>query len=169
MRHALVIGLHLNVPDSQLRNAAVREHRNRLWWTAYIFDRMCALNLGNPVAVPDDVIDVNLPSKLDLPDTDDFADADYYIARIRLAHLSGRIVQSIYVRKSHPSPQEAMLAQRVQVCLKDLHEWGENLPAHLRLGSGETVSLKSTMASLHLSFNQVSTALQQHVIEEGEC
>lgn len=167
MRHALVIGLHLNVPDSQLSDAAVREHRNRLWWTAYIFDRMCALNLGNPVAVPDDVIDVNLPSKLNLPENGDFADADYYVARIRLAQLSGRIVQSIYVRKSHPSPEEAMLAQRVQVCLKDLHEWGENLPSHLRLEDGGNVSLKSTTASLHLSFNQVSTNLFQHELNWG--
>ncbi len=153
----MVIGLHLNVPESQLGDVVVREHRNRLWWTCYILDRMCALNLGNPVAVPDDVIDVDLPMQLKHPDSADFADADYYIARIRLAQLYGRIVQSIYVRKTHRSPQEAMLAQRVQVCLKDLHEWGENLPSHLRFSPDDMINLKSDTVSLHLSFNQASS------------
>ncbi|CAI6025996.1 unnamed protein product [Clonostachys chloroleuca] len=157
VRLSVVMGLHLNVPESQLSDVLVREHRTRVWWTAYIFDRMWALNLGNPIAVPDEAVDVAMPSDPDpsLSESSDFADAAPYIARIHLAEISGRMVQSIYVRKTHTTQQEVMLSQRVQRILKDLHEWAENIPLALRLENTlEGSTLKSTSLSLYLSFNQ---------------
>lgn len=164
MRLSVVMGLHLNVPESQLSDAAIREHRNRVWWTAYCFDRMWAINLGNPVAAPDDVIDVDLPSNTALPDNEDFSDAAYYIARIRLAQLSGRIVQSVYIRKSKRSPQETTLSQRVQGALKDLHEWGESLPRHLHIDTSSAEKPNPATTSLHLSFNQVRLCYQHEIL-----
>ncbi|EXF82076.1 fungal specific transcription factor [Colletotrichum fioriniae PJ7] len=81
-RLAVVMGLHLNVPETQLRDAAAREHRVRVWWTAYIFDRMWAAKLSHPVAVQDIDIEVNLPSNPVVDDNiaDDFADASYFVA-----------------------------------------------------------------------------------------
>ncbi|KAF7624676.1 hypothetical protein AFLA_009917, partial [Aspergillus flavus NRRL3357] len=48
IRMAIIMGLHLNIPESQLSNACEREHRNRVWWTAYTLDRMWAAKLGYP-------------------------------------------------------------------------------------------------------------------------
>ncbi|KAK7437209.1 fungal specific transcription factor [Colletotrichum acutatum] len=81
-RLAVVMGLHLNVPETQLRDAAAREHRVRVWWTAYIFDRMWAAKLSHPVAVQDIDIEVDLPSNPVVDDNiaDDFADASYFVA-----------------------------------------------------------------------------------------
>ncbi|KAM5362794.1 hypothetical protein ACJZ2D_012326 [Fusarium nematophilum] len=117
VRLSVVMGLHLNVPESQLRDAAAREHRNRVWWTAYSFDRMWASRLGHPVAIQNDDIQVDLPSDAVLEThPDDFGDSAYFIASIRLARLSGRIIDSIYTRK----PQKKTLSQRVQEALRDL-------------------------------------------------
>ncbi|KAF4472184.1 hypothetical protein FALBO_904 [Fusarium albosuccineum] len=112
VRLSVVMGLHLNVPESQLRDAGAREHRNRVWWTAYSFDRMWASRLSHPVAIQDDDIEVDLPSDpvLETP-SDDFADSAYFIASISLAKLSARIINSIYTRK----PQQKTLSQRVAI------------------------------------------------------
>lgn len=153
MRISVVMGLHLNVPESQLSDAGVREHRNRVWWTAYIFDRMWSSKLGHPVAVRDDVIDVDMPSNPVFNGaTDDFCDSSYLIASIRLARLSGRILHSIFSRK----PQQKSLSLRVQEALKDLRQWVEDLPPHLHIEQSVDVSdVSPKPVSLHLSFNQV--------------
>lgn len=155
------MGLHLNVPTHQVGDDLIREHRNRVWWSAYTFDRMWAINLGNPIAVPEEVIDVDLPADPApdpaSPGSEDFADAEYYTARVKLAQISGRMVQAIYVRRTHKTEDEAMLSQRVQGILKDLHEWAEKLPQALRIEKSSEISkLSPIVISLHLSFNQVS-------------
>lgn len=155
MRLAVVMGLHLNVPRGQLEDASVREHRIRLWWTAYTFDRMFSMNLGNPVAAPDDVIDVGRPSNSEALPAEDFTNTEYHCSRLSLAQIAGRIVQSIYVRKSTNGPPSATLAQRVQEILKSLHDWRENLPTNLSLDHSSVERRDATTLSLQLSFNQV--------------
>lgn len=148
------MGLHYNVPESQLSDPAVREHRIRVWWTAYSFDRMWAAKLGHPVAVQDHFIEVDFPSdpKLTTP-SDDFADAAYLVASLQLARLSGRIVHSIYDRRS----KDTSLAQRVQEALRDLRAWVEELPSHLHIDSTDDSDARPKPVSLHLYFNQVSS------------
>ena len=146
------MGLHLNVPETQVSDAAAREHRVRVWWTAYCFDRMWASRLGHPVAIQNDFIEVNLPSD-PIIDTasDDFADSAYIVASIRIARLSAHMVHSIYTRK----PQQKTLSQRVQESLKDLRTWVEELPPHLHIESTDTPDPSPRPLSLHLYFNQV--------------
>ncbi|KAI8682070.1 Zn(2)-C6 fungal-type domain-containing protein [Fusarium keratoplasticum] len=153
VRLSVVMGLHLNVPESQLRDAAAREHRNRVWWTAYSFDRMWASRLGHPVAIQDNDIEVDLPSDpvLETP-SDDFADSAYFIASIRLARLAGRVINSIYTRR----PQQKTLSQRVQEALRDLRTFVEELPAHLHIESTDGPEPSPKPLSLHLYFNQVA-------------
>ncbi|KAI6379387.1 hypothetical protein MCOR25_001975 [Pyricularia grisea] len=157
VRLAVVMGLHLNVPPSQLEDPATREHRVRVWWTAYHFDRLCASNLGNPYAIDTEEVQVDLPA--DRPELEgtaaagDFADAAYITARVKLTRVLGRIVLSIYGRRIH----RESLSHRVQQALKDLSAWVEELPAHLHIdakGSG-TSELVPKPISLRLSLNQV--------------
>lgn len=142
------MGLHLNVPESQLRDAAAREHRNRVWWTAYSFDRMWASRLGHPVAIQDSDIEVDFPSNTP---SDDFADSAYFIASIRLARLAGRVINSIYTRR----PQQKTLSQRVQEALRDLRTFVEELPPHLHIEPTDGPEPSPKPLSLHLYFNQV--------------
>ncbi|KAH7126141.1 fungal-specific transcription factor domain-containing protein [Dactylonectria macrodidyma] len=152
VRLSVVMGLHLNVPESQLSDPSVREHRNRVWWTAFTFDRMWASRLGHPVAIQEEFIEVDLPKDLGPGnDSDDFKDAAYLIASLQLARLAGRISYSIYSR----NPQETSLSQRVQEALKSLRNWVEELPAHLHLDPKDSTAEPSPKPlSLHLYFNQ---------------
>ncbi|KAG7059657.1 hypothetical protein JMJ78_0014946 [Colletotrichum scovillei] len=151
-RLAVVMGLHLNVPETQLRDAAAREHRVRVWWTAYIFDRMWAAKLSHPVAVQDIDIEVDLPSNPVVDDNiaDDFADASYFVASVKLAGLLGKVVPSIYRRRL----QDTSLSHRVQEALKDLRGWSAELPPQLHIDSKPTSERMPKPISLHLNFNQ---------------
>lgn len=155
VRLAVIMGLHLNIPESQMSDICEREHRNRIWWTAYTLDRMWAAKLGYPTAIRDDEIEVNLPSNpegLAESSTLDFPDREYFISRVALARLSGRIIYSIYgQRKQAPS-----LSRRIQTAFKDLRDWMEELPPSLRIDGREEGELNPRARSLHLLFNQVS-------------
>lgn len=149
------MGLHLNIPETQMRDAGEREHRNRIWWTAYTLERMWAAKLGYPPAIRDDDIEVNLPSNpvgLDNSSASDFPDCAYFMARIGLARLSSRIIHSIYSQKADtPS-----LSRRVQDAFGDLRRWLKNLPPSLQIDAREEGdSLDPRVRSLHLLFNQV--------------
>jgi hypothetical protein len=153
---AIIMGLHLNIPESQLSNACEREHRNRLWWTAYTLDRMWAAKLGYPYTIQDDEIDVDLPLNREFLDESsalDFPDSGYFIARIGLARISGRIIYLIYSKKT----QQTSLSQRVQEAFRDLRQWMDELPTCLHIDSGDESELDPRIRSLHLLFNQVGT------------
>ncbi|KZL70569.1 fungal specific transcription factor, partial [Colletotrichum incanum] len=150
MRMAIVMGLHLNIPESQLRDPDLREHRKRLFWTTYIFDRIWASKLGHPTAIQDSDIGIDLPSEPIAGQRcgDDFDDTAYHIASLRLAALVTKTVRSIYGQRNQG---EATLSTRVQQALKDLRAWVEDLPSHLQV---ENAGTGPKWISLHLSFNQ---------------
>jgi hypothetical protein len=47
------------------RNVQLDQHRKRLFWSAYIFERKTALVLGRPFALSDEEIDLDLPMSVD--------------------------------------------------------------------------------------------------------
>ncbi|KAL2837347.1 fungal-specific transcription factor domain-containing protein [Aspergillus pseudoustus] len=153
VRTAVIMGLHLNIPVSQLSDACEREHRNRVWWTAYCFDRMWAAKLGYPTAIRDDEIEVDLPSNpiIEERSPSDFPDRDYFVARIGLSRLSGRIVHSIYGK---PSPQPAF-SLRVHEAFRDLRHWLEDLPVSLQIDPKHEGEMDPRARSLHLLFHQL--------------
>jgi proline utilization trans-activator len=142
------MGMHLNIPESLLSDRAAREHRVRIWWSAYIFDRTWASKLGHPVSVHDDDIDVDLPCSDGFAGHEDFGDHEYILRSIELARLTGRIIPSIYGRRRQLKP----FSQRVQQALSDLTSWVESLPDHLR---EDGMASPSNIIYLHLTFNQV--------------
>jgi proline utilization trans-activator len=153
VRLGTIMGMHLNIPDHQFRDREVREHRTRLWWSAYIFDRTCVAKLGHPTSVHDDDIQVDLPSGEGL-ESEDFADADYILQSIELTRLSAQIINSIYSRQKH----QTAFSHRVQSNLKQLTKWVESLPQHLRLHNvGAAQVSPNHIVYLHLTFNQVRT------------
>lgn len=155
VRTSIILGLHQSVPESQLPDRAVREHRIRVWWTCYTLERLWAGKIGHPVSIQDDEIGVEYPSSHGLTDLElgDFLDEQYVNASIRLARLSRNIVHSIYNRK----PTQVGFSQRVQGALKELRAWVESLPKHLQLPPSLALQpLHRPQKWLHLTFNQVS-------------
>ncbi|CEL01817.1 hypothetical protein ASPCAL01395 [Aspergillus calidoustus] len=154
VRQAIIMGLHLNIPASQMSDVGEREHRNRIWWTAYTFDRMWAVKLGYPSAIQDGKVEVDLPCNpvgLDNAAVLDFPDCAYFVARIRLARLSDRVINSIYGHKA----LESSLSSRVQDAFGDLRQWLKELPPSLQIDSSDEGELDPKARSLHLLFNQL--------------
>lgn len=167
MRSAIVMGLHLNIPDAQLPDFGAREHRKRLFWTAYMFDRMWGASLGHPSAIQDDEIEVDLPSTLpfsgaaggDQLSSDDF-DCQYHVASIELVRHLANVVRSIYsLRRQN---QDAQLSMRVHQSLQDLHAWMYRLPPRLQIDHSPGAANHWKVVSLHLSFYQVSISISPH-------
>ncbi|EAQ88432.1 hypothetical protein CHGG_05051 [Chaetomium globosum CBS 148.51] len=155
VRMAVLMGLHLNIPATQLSDPVFREHRNRVWWTAYIMDRMWASRLGCPPAIQDEDVKVDLPSNPATNGrlTEDFSDSGYYAAHVRLASIATSVVQSIYGKRN----QITAFLNKVQERLKELKVWVEELPPYLHMDT----SLVSNpnyhnydILSLHLTLNQ---------------
>lgn len=155
MRHSLVVGLHLNMPKSQIVDDAVREHRNRVWWTAYVFDRIFATNLGDPVSVPEEVIGASLPTDLPSP-PGDFVGSACFIARIRLMSVFSDAVESIYDRNPQAKLQRPPLGQRIEAAYRKLCDWKRSLLPELQMDPGSETEARSMIVSLHLQYHQVS-------------
>ncbi|KAL4998183.1 fungal-specific transcription factor domain-containing protein [Aspergillus recurvatus] len=152
MRLGLCIGLNHNIPDSQLIDPVEREHRVRIWWTIYIFDRMWASKMGLPSQILDDDIHLDMPSST-LPKQiyeEQFTDAEYIKANISLARIVGETTAKVYSRRKY---NETFL-QRVQKLLKALKSWVDTLPEHLRLNVDDPEMNTKQVTSIHLAFNQ---------------
>ncbi|PYH87930.1 fungal-specific transcription factor [Aspergillus ellipticus CBS 707.79] len=152
MRLGLTIGMNHNVPESQIIDPVERQHRVRIWWTIYIFDRMWGSKMGLPSQILDDDIHLDMPSNITPPPLHEgqFSDTEYLKANITLARIVGETIAKLYSRRKY---SETFL-QRVQKLLKALKNWVETLPKHLRLEQEEPEMSRTPEGSLHLSFNQ---------------
>lgn len=157
VRLGIVMGLNLNVPDGLYSNPLAREHRTRLWWTAYTLDRTCCSKLGHPASIADDDILVDYPSGDLLDASTDFEDVDYARKSLELARLSQQTRQQLYSRRKHHVP----FAQRVQTTLKNITKWMETLPPRLQWETDRVSVQPNSVVYLHLRFNQVSRTLHR--------
>ena len=60
MRTALMLGLHLEPPQSMSRRE--REARKRLWWTLYVLETQMSMKLGRAFLVHDHSTTCGLPA-----------------------------------------------------------------------------------------------------------
>lgn len=163
-RTAIVIGLHLNVPESQLPDPRIREHRKRLFWTAFVLDRIFASKLNHPPAIQDDDIDLDLPSEIPTSTPNDsFGDAEYYVANITLARLLSSTIRSVYSVRKQAEGTCADVSSRAQTCLNDLESWYEALPRRFQIEEKYMDDHQELqIVSLHLRFYQVVPIVMSH-------
>ncbi|KAK4866816.1 hypothetical protein LT330_007979 [Penicillium expansum] len=149
MRLGLTVGLNHNIPESKCPDPVQREHRTRLWWAIYVFDRMYGSKVGWPIQISDADIYVDMPSNVpgDIYN-DHTSDTEFLIASIELAKITGQVIDRVYSRKRFP---ESFL-QREQKLLISLKEWSCALPPQIRLNRDGPVPMN--VISLHLQFNQ---------------
>ncbi|KAI7780381.1 fungal specific transcription factor [Diaporthe eres] len=155
-RTAIVIGLHLNVPESQLPDPRIREHRKRLFWTAFVLDRIFASRLNHPPAIQNEDIDLDLPSETPTSTpSDSFGDAEYHVANITLARLLSSIIRSVYSVRKQAEGTCADVSSRAQACLNDLQSWYEALPSRFQINDKSLDDHHELqIVSLHLRFYQ---------------
>ncbi|KAL4964653.1 transcription factor domain-containing protein [Aspergillus stella-maris] len=152
MRLGLCIGLNHNIPESQVIDPVERQHRVRIWWTIYIFDRMWASKMGLPSQILDDDIHLDMPAAIEpkAEYEEQFTDAEFIRANINLARIVGETTAKVYSRRRY---NETFL-QRVQKLLRCLKEWVDTLPRHLRLNVDDPEMNAKHVTSIHLAFNQ---------------
>ncbi|KAJ5935794.1 hypothetical protein N7466_005341 [Penicillium verhagenii] len=152
MRLGLTLGLHHNIPECQCPDPIDRQHRIRLWWTIYVYDRIYSSKAGWPNQLSDGDINVEMPSTVPGDAHDEqFSDTEFLIASIELAGITGQVTEKVYSRKKQPDS----FLQREQKLLMALKQWSQALPPHIRLiRESRDGPLPKNVISLHLQFNQ---------------
>ncbi|KAJ5180891.1 hypothetical protein N7492_004101 [Penicillium capsulatum] len=146
---ALTVGLNHDIPEYQCPNPVDRQHRIRLRWAIYVYDRVDGSKVGWPIQIADDDISVELPSTVPGGIHDDqFSDTSYLLASIELAQITGQVAEKVYSRKK----QSGSFLQREQKVLIALKQWAQGLPQHLRLHRERPVP--KHVISWHLQFHQ---------------
>ena len=151
LRLSTSLGLHRSIDKCVSLTPVEREHRIRLWWTVYIFDRSTSSKLGQPLSIHDNDIEVELPSWETLASDarQKFSSPEHLLANIELSRITGSIMRDIYGLSSKDS--HGSFVHNVRSILKKLKKWDANVAPSLRLSQG---AAHRPVASLQLHFNQ---------------
>ncbi|KAI5958404.1 PUT3 [Candida margitis] len=139
LRAALILGWHVDAEKESL-NRFELEHRRRIWWTVYMYERMLSSKAGLPLSFADDSVSTELPVdfKIDLSDfpRDDqdvrgyyiFPPADYINNCVTITQINAVILSSLYTKTPTYNilPIVSDLVQR-------LITWKNTLPKHLHV------------------------------------
>ncbi|KAE8336577.1 hypothetical protein BDV24DRAFT_178457 [Aspergillus arachidicola] len=138
MRLAHKLGLHSHAASTHL-DPVERRQRARVFWIAYILDKDLSLRTQQPSVQLDYDIDVELPSSL--PTTNDDNDntagivvtadrnarMNYFLARVKLANIEGRIYDSLYSTRAVNRSFEERRNARESI-VNALDEWRASIP-----------------------------------------
>ncbi|CCE64332.1 hypothetical protein TPHA_0H01240 [Tetrapisispora phaffii CBS 4417] len=110
MRLVIALGLNRSLTQTKLRQMSVAdvEIRNRIFWSAYCYERLVSTSLGKMSAISDDSINVPPPRALI---QEEESDIEVTLMTITLRRLSGRIynkIHSVAAVKHDYSPQEKL-------------------------------------------------------------
>lgn len=170
MRQCLELGFHRQRPSHD------QEHRRRLFWSLYIFDRKTALILGRPFSVSEKEIEVELP--LDLPTAtpasgDHSEDSPYWSLRLHrnlvlLYHIHTRIRFTLYRLKNAGSKRS--LDDKVVSRFQELDGWRRTaLEAYREHADQLNPTLPNSEredAELELEYHKARRSLLQPLLTE---
>ncbi|KIL88555.1 hypothetical protein FAVG1_07800 [Fusarium avenaceum] len=185
-RMLIDLGLHVDLTNSQLFSDEDLEIRRRVFWGAFVVDKIQSLYQGRPVTLKD--ADAMVPIKFidtysELEFWQPFAYStsknDYsgspaysistFTALCKLSIVMSEVLSCIYtVRTSDQSPDE--LSQVLERLQRKLREWQTSLPDHLKPeaanGPGATVPPPHVL-SLHAMYNVLVILLHRPFVADG--
>lgn len=135
------IGLHVE-EGSASRGDATSSHEahRRVWYSAFVLDRLLALQLGRPPSISDSGFNVGLPSRQsddDLNDENGHTDGypqdwvgDYFIAMIKFSEIIGRVYYTLYAPKK--AGDVAAKLSNIELLDTELLQWRSSLRRRLR-------------------------------------
>lgn len=139
LRSALILGWHVDA-DMENQNRFELEHRRRIWWTVYMYERMLSSKAGLPLSFADDSVSTELPYDFNI-DLDDFPrdendvrgyyvfpSSDYINNCVTITQINAVILSSLYTKQPTANilPVVSDLVQR-------LFRWKSALPEFLRV------------------------------------
>ena len=137
------MGLHVDRSNSG-SPANLHETHRRLWYSAYVLDRLLSLQLGRPAAIQDVDYFVTLPTPLPneqrvLRTTTmtgiEAHTIDYFLSVIQLSHIIGRVIRDLY----GPKAIVGDLIDTVSSLDHDLLLWRSQLKRKLRFDLGHII------------------------------
>ncbi|QPG76889.1 hypothetical protein FOA43_004283 [Brettanomyces nanus] len=131
LRASLILGLHVDAGRDTL-NRYELEHRRRLWWTVYMYERMLASKAGLPLSLTDDDISTELPDDFDMSNPCKgcenyvFPEAEFIRNCVKITQINTRILRKLYTR--HPSSN---ILPVVHELVTSLLHWKRDLPDYI--------------------------------------
>lgn len=138
MRLAHKMGLHDRAASAHL-DRSERRQRAHVFWLAYILDKDLSLRAQQPSIQLDDDIDLALPSALRqenqadgetigiVSTTNGNARMNYFLVRVQLASIEGRIYDCLYSTRALNRRAEERSVARESI-VNDLREWRAAIP-----------------------------------------
>ncbi|KAK1994784.1 hypothetical protein LX36DRAFT_613646 [Colletotrichum falcatum] len=150
LRLATTHGYHRKSGTGHLLQSE-KVHLNRLWWTVYMQERRLAAATGNPSGILDEAIEVEMPR-----DSPGFPAALPLRTNIKIARITGRILQTIYGPGTHP---EETFVPNVQGIVQSLYWIAKDIPGELPSNTSDSASPEGdvplrTSAYLHMMLYQ---------------
>ena len=137
LRAALILGWHVDADQENIDRFEL-EHRRRIWWTVYMYERMLSSKAGLPLSFADDSVSTELPAdfKHDLTDWPRnesdvrgyyiFPRADYINNCVTITQINALILSSLYTKQ--PSFN---ILPIVSDLVQKLISWKTALPEYL--------------------------------------
>lgn len=138
LRASLLLGLHVDIGKDSL-NRYELEHRRRLWWTVYMYERMLASKAGLPLSLTDEDISTELPNDFDMSDPDPgcenyiFPEAEFISNCVRITQINANILRKLYTRQ--PSSNILPVVHELVVSLL---KWKKALPNEINCNYSAT-------------------------------
>lgn len=132
LRASLILGMHVDAEKDHVTRYEL-EHRRRLWWTVYMYERMLSSKAGLPLSLNDNSIGTELPDDFDMfnppPGCEHyiFPEAEYITNCVKITQINAKILSCLY-QKQPNSNILPVLAELVG----QLIEWRTNLPDFLK-------------------------------------
>lgn len=139
LRAALILGWHVDSEKNSLDRFEL-EHRRRIWWTVYMYERMLSSKAGLPLSFADDSVSTELPKDLDMKlpdfprDKDDvrgyfiFPSAEYINNCVTITQINAIILSSLYTKQPTVN-----ILPAVSDLVHRLMAWKNQLPDFLRI------------------------------------
>lgn len=161
LRSTLILGWHVDA-DMENLNRFELEHRRRIWWTVYMYERMLSSKAGLPLSFADDSVSTDLPFdfKIDIEDfpRDEndvrgyyiFPSAEYINNCVTITQTNAIILSSLYTKQPTANilPVVSDLVQR-------LFKWKNSLPQFLKVDfSKDDVKISRLIVNLMTEYFQ---------------
>ena len=149
-RMAVALGMHREGTNTGF-DPIERNIRKRVWWTAYLFEKLLAVILGRPSNIDDREVSVTLPeeSMFDSGDTP----PEYTTHYLSLIKLMEKVKLIMYPLPTPDNEAESdfQLVTSAKELLEELESWYNNLPKHLLPDNyGLTAKHSRAVLLLHL-------------------
>ncbi|OJJ46916.1 hypothetical protein ASPZODRAFT_15606 [Penicilliopsis zonata CBS 506.65] len=132
MRSCQRLGLHRNVPRSNL-SAAEREQRKRVFWIAYILDQGTCIRSGSAPSQHADDIDIGFPESIEDDTTSPHpCNISFFSQLSHLSWIRSRIYGRLYSTRSLDQMPEEACATVVELS-RELEEWRRDHPFEMHV------------------------------------